>query len=91
MLLLPFKVLFLVAMFGVWNRTGNAVFASGIWALASFLVNVFASGLSLFVRCWSVASFLVALAVFLGLSYIQRSFWMIPGAMAGSFILIVFF
>ena len=91
MLLLPFKVLFLVAMFGVWNRTGNAVFASGIWALASFLINVFASGLSLFACCWSVASFLVALVVFLGLSYIQRSFRMIPGAMAGSFILIVFF
>jgi hypothetical protein len=41
--------------------------------------------------CWSVASFLVSLAIFFGLSYIQRSFWMIPGAVVGSFILIAFF
>ena len=47
MVLLPFKVLFLVAVFGVWNRTGNAFLASGIWALASFLISVFASGLAM--------------------------------------------
>ena len=38
MVLLPFKVLFLVAVSGVWNRTGNAILASGIWALASFVI-----------------------------------------------------
>lgn len=91
MVLLPFKALFLFAIFGVWYKTGNAVFASVIWALASFLINVFTSGLTLFACCWSVASFLIALAVFHGLSYIQRSFWMIPGAALGGFILIVFF
>jgi len=91
MLLLPFKALFLVAIFGVWNRSGNTIFASGIWAVTSFLINVFASGLSVFTCGWSAASFLVALAVFLGLSYILRSVWMIPGAALGSFILIVFF
>ena len=47
MVLLPFKVLFLVAVFGIWNRTGNAILISGIWALASFLISVFASGLSI--------------------------------------------
>jgi hypothetical protein len=62
-----------------------------MWALVSFLINVFASGLSVFAGCWAVASFLMALAVFLGLAYIQRSFWMIPGAVLGSFILVVFF
>ncbi|MGD9367633.1 MAG: hypothetical protein PVH87_18175 [Desulfobacteraceae bacterium] len=91
MLLLPFKVLFIVAVFGVWNKTGNAILAAGIWTLASFLINVLASGLSVFACCWAGASFLVALAVFLGLAYIQRSFWMIPGAVLGSFILVVFF
>jgi len=70
MLLLPFKTLFLFAIFGVWYKIGNAVYASVIWAVASF---------------W------VALAVFLGLSYIQRSFWMIPGAALGGFLLIAFF
>lgn len=91
MLLLPFKVLFMLAVFGVWHKTGNAISAAGIWALASFLINVFASGLSVFAGCWAVASFLMALAVFFGLAYIQRSFWMIPGAVLGSFILVVFF
>jgi hypothetical protein len=91
MLLLPFKALFLVAIFGVWNRSGNAIFATGIWAFASFLINVFASGLSVFTCCWSAASFLAALAVFVGLSYIWRSVWMIPGAALGCFILIAFF
>ena len=90
MLLLPFKVLFLVAVFGVWHRTGNAIFAAVIWALASFLISVFASGISVFEGCWAVVSFLMALAMFLGLAYIQRSFWMIPGAVLGSFILVVF-
>jgi hypothetical protein len=31
------------------------------------------------------ASYLMALAVFLGLSYLQRSVWMIPDAVAGGF------
>jgi hypothetical protein len=91
MVLLPFKVLLMVAVFGVWNRTGNAFLASGIWALASFLITVFASGLSIMTCCWSVASFLASLGIFYGLSYIQRSFWMIPGAVVGSFVLVVFF
>jgi hypothetical protein len=79
MLLLPFKVLFLIAVFGVWHKTGKAIVAAGIWALASFLINVFASGLSISAGCWAAASFLMALAVFFGLSYLQRSIWMIPG------------
>lgn len=91
MILLPFKVLFLVALFGFWNKTGNAILASGIWAIVSFLINVFASGFSLFACCWFIVSFLVALAVFLGLAYIQRSVWMIPGAVVGGFVLVVFF
>lgn len=91
MVLLPFKVLFIVVVFYLWNRTGKAILAAGIWALASFLINVSASGLSVYAFCWSGASFLVALVVFLGLAYTQRSFWMIPGAVLGSFILIVFF
>jgi len=62
-----------------------------MWALASFLINVFVSGISIFALCWFEASLLVALAVFLGLAYLQRSFWMIPGAIVGSFILIGFF
>ena len=68
MVLLPFKVLFLVAVFGVWNKTGNGILASGIWALASFLITVFASGLSIMTCCWSVASFLVSLGIFYGLN-----------------------
>jgi hypothetical protein len=91
MVLLPFKVLFIVAVFYFWNWTGRAILAAGIWALASFLINVFASGLSVFAFCWSGASFLVALSVFFGLAYIQRSFWMIPGAVLACFILAVFF
>jgi hypothetical protein len=91
MVLLPFKMLFLLAVLGVWYRTGNAIFASGVWALASFLIKVFVSGLSAFACGWLVASFLVALAVFFGLSYLQRSFLIIPGAVLGGFILIVFF
>ena len=90
MLLLPFKVLFLVAVFGVWNRTGNGIFAAAIWALASLLINVFVSGLTVAALCWSAVSFLAALAVFFGLAYIQRSLWMIPGALVGGFVLIVF-
>jgi hypothetical protein len=91
MLLLPFKVLFLIAVFGVWNKTGNIIIAAGIWALASFVINVFAAGLSVSAGCWAAASFLMALAVFFGLSYLQRSVWMIPGAVVGGFVLAVFF
>lgn len=91
MILLPFKVLFLVAVFGVWSKTGNAIFAAGAWALISFLVNVFASGFSLFACCWCMASFLIALALFFGLAYMQRSVWMIPGAVVGGLVLAVFF
>jgi hypothetical protein len=91
MLLLPFKMLFLVAVYGLWYKTRNVIIAAGIWALASFLVNVFTAGLSVFAGCWAAASFLMALAVFFGLSYLQRSVWMIPGAVVSGFVLAVFF
>jgi hypothetical protein len=50
MLLLPFKALFLIAVFGVWYKTGKAIVAAGIWALASFLINVFAKARSFWTK-----------------------------------------
>ncbi len=89
MLLLPFKILFLAALFGVWVKTGKVMLTAGVWAIVTFLLNICVSGMSFSAIIWGIASFFVAYGIFLGLSYLQRSFLMIPGGLLGVILLVV--
>ena len=89
MLLLPFKILLLTALFGVWIKTGKVIFTASAWAFVTFLLNVCVSGMSFSAVIWAIASFMMACGVFLGPSFLQRSFWVIPGGALGVISLIL--
>ena len=68
MILIPIKVLFLVAAFGIWHTTGNDKFAAAAWALAAFVTNLVIFGVTPSIAYYGIVAFLLAWGLFFGLS-----------------------
>jgi hypothetical protein len=90
MILIPFKVPFLVAAFWIWAVTGNEKYAAAAWASATFIIKLAVFGFTTALPMYGILAFIVAWGVFYGLSYLKRTFWLWPAGLLGVAGMIVF-
>jgi hypothetical protein len=90
MILIPFKLPFLVAAFWIWMISGNEKYAAAAWASATFLTKLAMYGFTTSLPMYGILAFVVAWGVFFALSYLRRTFWFWPVGLLGIAGMIVF-
>jgi len=90
MLLILLKIPLLLAAFATWRTTGNEKWAAGVWGFGSFATTLFLIGFSGPVALYGIAAFLLAWALFFGLSFLEGSFFVIPAFVVGGVGLLYF-
>lgn len=90
MLLLTLKIPFLIAAFTIWLLTDREKTAAAIWGFGSFLLKFIFLGFTVSLPFYGVIAYLVAWAMFYGLSYLEGSLWQWPVSLLAGCILIIF-
>ncbi len=90
MMLALLKVPFLLAAYLTWRNTGNAKWAAGVWGFGSFAMTLLLIGLNGPVALYGIAAFLLAWALFYGLSFLEGSVLTLPAFAIGSAVLLYF-
>jgi hypothetical protein len=83
MILIPFKLPFLVAAFWIWAVTGNEKWAAAAWASATFIIKLAVVGLTTSLPTYGILAFVIAWGVFYALSYLRRTVWLWPAGVIG--------
>ena len=84
MLLIFLKLPFLLAAYLTWRNTGNDKWAAGVWGFGSFAMTLFLIGFSGPVALYGIVGFLLAWALFFGLSFLEGSVMLLPAFAIGS-------
>lgn len=77
------KLPFLLAAFMTWRNTGNDKWAAGVRGLGSFAITLFLIGFSGPVALYGIVAFLLAWALFYGLSFLEGSSMLLPAFVVG--------
>jgi len=83
MLLISFKIPFLIAAIWIWNITGNEKYAAAAWATASFIINLTIYGITTSLPLYGIWAFVFAWGIFYALSFVRHSFWFWPAGFVG--------
>ena len=90
MILLAFKVPFLVAAIWIWQITDNEKYAAAAWATAAFIINLGVYGITTSLPLYGLFAFVVAWGVFFTLSYIRHTFWFWPVGFIGISCMVIY-
>ena len=88
MLLTLMKIPILIAAFWIWRTTANDIRAAQIWAVGAFITTFAFLGFSGPVALYGAGAFLVAWAIFTGLSYVEGRILFYPLSLVAALILL---